>query len=94
METASYIWIEYLRLNIAPFWFIGLMFVIYRNRDRWRDYSDAQQIPPNRGSIFDPNPEYWLTVPRASIRLAWPIWKYMLLTGIPLTLIDIALGPK
>lgn len=93
METASHIWIDYLRLNIAPFWIIGLMFVAYRNRDRWREYQDAQQIPPNRGP-FDPNPEYWLKVPRASIRFIWPIWKYMLLTGIPLTTIDLILGPN
>lgn len=93
METASYIWIEYLRLNIAPFWFIGLMFVMYRIRDLWRDYRHAQQIPRDRG-FLDPNPEYWLKAPRATIRLVWPIWKYMLLTGIPLTMIDFALGPK
>jgi hypothetical protein len=92
METASEIYIAYVRPHMWLVFLAGFAVVIFGNAEKWKTYDRAQMIPRWKNGL--PNPEYFREAGIASIRAIWPIWMWMLMFGIPATIIDAVLGPK
>lgn len=82
METASEIWNDYIRFNLVWVFLTGLAVIVYLMRERWREHwkygSDGRFLGWNAEAFS----------------LVAPLLFWMMLIGIPATVIDVILGSK
>ena len=91
METASEIYLAYVRPHMWMVFLAGLAVIAYRSGDRWKAYDQAQRIPRHKNGL--PSLEYIREAGYASLRLVVPFWIWMLVFGIPMIVIDVIFGP-
>ncbi|MGB6116843.1 MAG: hypothetical protein WBF87_01355 [Mesorhizobium sp.] len=93
METASEIWINYVRFNLIWVFIAGVLVIMYRSRDKAKRYRTAvkdMSLNDYRNMFGDKGRELM----SADASLSIPIVVWLVVFGLAAMAVDMLLGPQ